>query len=508
MKKQGLRKPLSRRDFLRMAGGLAAGATLAACAPKTVIVEKEVERTVVVEKEVEKVVKETVIVEGTPKVVEKKVTEIVQEVVTAAPAAAEPVTITWMNWWGAHREVLMLEIIARFQEEFPHITVENQVQPWDNDVQRRATAIASQDPPSLIMTPRVEAQKFAHEGLLIPIDPYIEAKGIDVYEVFVESDINNCKWADQFWSYPLPSGGVDSSFWLYNKNMMRDAGLDPEKPPTTWQEVEQVIDAVTRIEDGNLETCGLSGVGSGNFPKWLYCNNGQYYSDDSRQLLFNQPEGVETLEWMKSLIDEKMGGIEAYNAFFEVGASALEADHHFYTDKLCFGPYNVSIFGHFKNVALEKFENTEEWGVMLVPYNGNNPQAKATGLSGFAFSWNQVIPKGLDQKVQDAAYEWLEFFTMRRAGGCWFLFEQARPSPVKACNENPDYYAANPYWDVVLQALAIDKSVPVTPVQSQIADLVTEAVDEVWFGLRTPKEALDWAYDQTQPILDNFWSGS
>ena len=501
-----MKQRMNRRAFLRMAGGAAAGAALAACQPQTVVVEKEVVKEVekLITQVVKETVKETVIVEGTPKVIEKEV----EKLVTVAPVEAEPVTITWMNWWGAHREVLMLEIIARFQEEFPHITVENQVQPWDNREQRAATAIASQDPPCLIMVPRVESQKFAHEGLIVPIDPYIEAKGIDVYDVFVESDINNCKWADQFYSYPLPSGGVDSSFWLYNKNMMRDAGLDPEKPPTTWQDVEEVITATTSIVDGNLETCGLAGVGSGMFPKWLYCNNGQYYSEDSKQLLFNQEEGVETLEWMQKLIDEQMGGIDAYNAFFQIGGDPLEVDYHFYKDKLCMITPNVSIFGHIKNTVPEFFEDTERWGAMLVPYNGSNSEAKVTGLSGFAFSWNQVIPKGLEQKVQDAAYEWLEYFTMRRAGGCWFLFEQARPSPVKACNDNPDYYAANPYWEVVLQALAIDKSVPVTPVQGQIADLVTEAVDEVWFGLTTPQEALDWAHEQTQPILDKFWSGS
>jgi ABC-type glycerol-3-phosphate transport system substrate-binding protein len=327
-----MKKRMNRRAFLRMAGGAAAGAALAACQPQTVVVEKEVLKEVekVVTQVVKETVKETVIVEGTPKVIEKEV----EKLVTVAPVEMEPVTITWMNWWGAHREVLMLEIIARFQEEFPHITVENQVQPWDNREQRAATAIASQDPPSLIMVPRVESQKFAYEGLIIPIDPYIEAKGYDVYDIFVESDINNCRWEDQFWSYPLPSGGVDSSFWLYNKNMMRDAGLDPEKPPTTWQEVEQVIEATTKIVDGDLETCGLTGVGSGNFPKWLYCNDGQYYGDDSKQLLFNQEEGVQTLEWMIGLID-KMGGIDAYNAYTQVGTDALEADFKFYHDTLC-----------------------------------------------------------------------------------------------------------------------------------------------------------------------------
>jgi len=484
---------VSRRQFLRglaLAGGSAA---LMACAPKVV------EKTVVVEKPVEKVVKETVIVEGTPQVVEK--------VVTATPAPVEPVTVTWMNWWGGAREPLMLEVIARFEEENPHIHVENQLQPWDNRAERAATAIASKSPPSLIMIPRLEMQKFAHEGLIVPIDPYIEAEGIDVYEIFYESEINNCRWGEHFYSYPLPTGGGMTAHWLYNKNVFRDAGLDPEKPPKTWQEVEEVIKATTVIEDGVLQKVGLAGVGSFHFPAWLYCNNGKYYSDDSKQLLFNQPEGVETLEWMAHLINDYFGGIETYNAFFE-GVDFQNADYPFYTDRLAIQPHNVSAFYHFETFAPEMYADPDQWGVSLVAYNGNNPQAKATGISGFYFAWNQVIPKGLDQKVQDAAYKWLEFFTMRRAGGCWFLFKQHRPSPVKECNENPEYYEGNPHWDATLEGMKIDISVPVTPVQGEIEDLVTEAVEEVWFGLKKPKEALDWAYEKAQPILDKFWSGS
>ena len=82
MKQNTFRKRISRRDFLHMSASLAAGAALAACQPKTVIVketvevekEKVVKETVVVEKE--KVVKETVVVE---KEVEK------EKVVTPTP---------------------------------------------------------------------------------------------------------------------------------------------------------------------------------------------------------------------------------------------------------------------------------------------------------------------------------------------------------------------------------------------------------------------------------------
>ncbi len=467
-----MKPPISRREFLRLSTGLAVGAALAACAPPA-------------EQPPEEAAKEA---EEAPK-----------------PAKEEKVTVYWMNWWGGAREPLMLEIISRFEEENPDIHVENQLQPWDNRAQRAATAIASRNPPSLIMVTRIEAQKFAHEGLIVPIDPYIEANDIDVYEIFYPSEINNCKWADQFWSYPLPTGGGATCIWFYNKNVFRDAGLDPEKPPQTWQEVEEVIKATTVIEDGVIQKIGLAAVNNYHFPAWLYCNNGKYYSDDSKQLLFNQPEGVETLEWMARIIHEYYGGIEAFNAFFE-GVNMQSADYPFYTDTLALLPSAVWNFFHFETFDPEMYADPNQWGVLLVPYNGNNPEAKSTGISGFHFAWNQVIPKGLDKKVQDAAYKWLEFFTVRKEGGCWFLFEQHRPSPVKACNENPAYYEGNPYWDTVLKGLEIDVSVPVTPVQSEIAALVNEALDEVWFGMKEPKEALDWAYDKAQPILDKFWS--
>ena len=76
-----LAKPL-RRAFLRAFGAGAAAAAMGACAPKTVLVEKEVTR------EVEKVVKETVVVEGEP----VEVTKVVKETVVVKEEVEKEVT--------------------------------------------------------------------------------------------------------------------------------------------------------------------------------------------------------------------------------------------------------------------------------------------------------------------------------------------------------------------------------------------------------------------------------
>jgi len=119
-----------------------------------------------------------------------------------------------------------------------------------------------------------------------------------------------------------------------------------------------------------------------------------------------------------------------------------------------------------------------------------------------------VIAAALPADVRDAAYEWLEFFTMREEGGGWFLLQQGRPSPVRRFNENPAYYDANPYWDQVREIMEYDIGVPTTPVQTEVADALSRHLEEVWFGQAEPKDALEAAYDEAQPIVDEFWGES
>ena len=58
---------------------------------------------------------------------------------TAQDCDGEVINLEFMNWWGAARVVLMDELIGHFQAENPCITVENQVQPWDNRAELLAT---------------------------------------------------------------------------------------------------------------------------------------------------------------------------------------------------------------------------------------------------------------------------------------------------------------------------------------------------------------------------------
>ncbi len=431
----------------------------------------------------------------------------------AAPAAstdaepmAERVEIEFMNWWGAHREPLMDEVIANFHDMNSSVQVNNSVQPWDGREERAATAVASNNPPALIMTQRVETYQFAHENLILPIDDYVQASGIDPDAIFYPGEINNQRWQGKLYSFPLPTGGGNTGQYFYNKTVLAEAGLDPETPIATWQELTEACKAITQKDDIGLTVMGANlGGGPVGFGQWLYTNAGQFVSDDAHTIQFHDEAGVQTLEWMVNFTNEINGSIDNNNEFL-AGTSDTSADHPYYTDKLGFLFTGVWQFGHLQATDPDMWADTSTWGVGQMPYNANNSNAGHAGVAGLSGSWGYVIPASTPQDQADAAYQYLEFFGTHEAGGCLFLFNQGRPSPVGQCNENSAYYDSNPYWDVVLKSLASDVSVAVTPVQNRINDVVTTVVEEAYFGVESPADALAKGAEESQRILDEFWA--
>jgi len=424
-----------------------------------------------------------------------------------SPALAQEdvIELHFMNWWDASREQLMLDLIARFEAENPGIKVINEVQPWDNRAELVSTAISSSNPPSIIMTNRMETFQFASLGLLAPIDQFVEESGLDL-NVFYEGELGNQYWQGQLYALPMPTAGGLTGMFFYNKEMLAEAGFDA--PPQTWQELRAIAEAITVADDLGVEVLGVDvGTNGESFVNWLYTNGGKFVSDDGRTLEFNSPQGIETLQWMIDFTNEVNGGIENMTDFFQ-GQDFTAGDHPFYRSEQAIMSINTSNFGHLQANDPEMYADTDRWGVMLRPYNGDNPDATHAGVVGYSpvGGWGYTIPTANPPEVQAAAYKFAEFIGAHELGGCVFLFEQSRPSPVKSCNENEAYYETNPYWDTVLEGLAIDVAVPITPVQAQIADILNAKVQEAFFGVLTPEQALNEAAEEGQVILDGFWS--
>ena len=303
---------LTRRDFIKSTLTAAAGVALASCTPQ-----------------------------ATP-TTPAKAAEPTKGAASAAsplPATAGPakkVKIEYVNMWGDSREPLMNKAIQEFNVLNPNIEIVNQVQSWDNRDERMATMMASSTPPGLMMSTRVETYKYAKQGLIVPIDDYVKASGINVDEIFYSGEINNQRWNGKLWSLPMPTGGGNNSYNFYNKKMVAEAGFDPEKGIQTWQDMEVIAKKLTKFKGKAIDIMGADPIGTDyatGFIVWLLNNNGQLSSPDGKQLVFNSAEGVETLEWLANYLKEYLGGIENARDFW-ANTKDSTPDFPLYKDRL------------------------------------------------------------------------------------------------------------------------------------------------------------------------------
>ena len=126
------------------------------------------------------------------------------------------------------------------------------------------TAVAGGTPPALHYADRFTVPQFAHEGFFTEITDLAEAAGVtkDLYFDFA-------------WDETVYKGGIyalsfdtDTRALWYNKDIMAEAGVDPESPPTNLDELRTVTEALTTREDtGAIDRYGFNPIYD---QAWLY----------------------------------------------------------------------------------------------------------------------------------------------------------------------------------------------------------------------------------------------
>jgi multiple sugar transport system substrate-binding protein len=289
-----VKKRLDRRAFLKLAGSVTAGGLLAACQPKTVIVEKEVEKTVIVEKEVEKVVKETVIVEGTPQVVEKMVTEVVKEVVTATP---EPIVKATLEIWTYPRtendaELVYVPMMAKFKEQYPNITPEVDVQPWSGRREKLYAAAAAGESPDIWFATTDTIPAYIEKDVILPLTDMLTEEDLADYS---DAEIEAASFDGQLYM-PLTDAEVNGIG--YNGELLTKLGYDPETAKfETWNEI------YTLAEKAKAQGYYVESLNTMSWSEWittLHEAGGTVYSADRTKCLMTEQPAIDTLSrWVK-----------------------------------------------------------------------------------------------------------------------------------------------------------------------------------------------------------------
>src|SRR5262249_16617531 len=214
----------------------------------------------------------------------------------------------------------------------------------------------------------------------------------------------------------------------YNKKMFSDAGLDPEKPPQTWQDLKDAAKKLTKIDNGHIVTSGITVVGSNptvqDLKHWLITNDAEWISQDGKTLKFNSPNGLETLQWIVDFSNDVYGGWD--KVAVTTGAQEEAIWNDLYNSKQAMYVSGPWMFNLIKSNAPDVYKNL---GVAMRPRNkGKSPGAVVGDGVGV---W---ILKGA--KHPEESWELLRYLTVGD-GGWEFFKTQVRPSTVLRSDYEP-----------------------------------------------------------------------
>jgi multiple sugar transport system substrate-binding protein len=284
---------------------------------------------------------------------------------------------------------------------------------------------------------------------------------------------------------------TDVRVLYYNRTLFTEAGLDPENPPQTWDELWQAADALDVIaEDGTLERIAFNPL-AGNGPPGIWMlNNGHEWLQDGRPVV-DDPAVVETLEWINRWI-ERYGGYENLQRFsqgfsappndiFMSGAVAMKVDTAGYSSQMNFYRPRIQVGEDSVELA---------WGVSQIPHNEGAESTSASG--GFTLS----IPTGAPNP--EAAWEFIKCAASVPAQVSWARDTYAIPNGPEAAR-SPEL-TADPNWDMFITAI---ESVPpdsstFVPEYPNWETELANRYEQVWGGRLSPQEMLE----QAQAAID------
>ena len=310
-------------------------------------------------------------------------------------------------------------------------------------------------------------------GAIVPITDFADGpNGIDrslIHDAFWE--YNSAE--GQIWTMPF-NNSVPVLY--YNRDLFVAAGLDPDKPPTTWDEVIEYGKKLTQDTDGNgqIDQWGLNTHSDTHwyFSAMMLGNGAQIVNQEQTEVLYNSPQAVEMLqlwgEWVNIHHIMPPGQHKEAKGDFLAGKSGM-------------------LFRSSSGVPSTTDEVAFDLGVGMIPVvPGRDPVAPIGGGS-------LAISKNDDQAILDAAWEFVKFMVSPESS-LYFSTHTGYVPIYKDALEWPEmqaYLEEHPLQRVPIEELQYAYAIPVFSALGTSDGALRRAVESVELRVSTPQEALD-----------------
>jgi multiple sugar transport system substrate-binding protein len=377
---------------------------------------------------------------------------------TALPAMATD--ISWI-YCGDAIDPVHEKYIKAWEDKNPDYKIKVEVVGWAQCQDKATTLAAAGSPAAMAYVGSRTLKEFAKNDLIVPV-PMTDAEKASYYPHIVDT----VTFDGTQWGVPI---AFSTKAFYWNKDLFKAAGLDPEKPPTTW--AEEIADAKAIKDKTGIAGYGLPAKTFDNtmhqFMHWVYTNNGSVIDKDGK-ITMDSPEVLAALQAYKDITPYSVEGATAYEQN-EIRAIFLDG--------------KVGMIQGSVGAAFKLKDTPIHWGVANLPLG---PSASAPGTLLITDSLAVFKGSGVEEKATEFA-KYITSPEIQEAyeGGGLAGLTPLRPGPAVDA-----MVAANPYWKPFIDGIASGGPEPLFTDYKGFQNVMIEMVQSVVTGKAEPKDAL------------------
>ncbi|MDP2640040.1 MAG: sn-glycerol-3-phosphate ABC transporter substrate-binding protein UgpB [Betaproteobacteria bacterium] len=285
--------------------------------------------------------------------------------------------------------------------------------------------------------------------------------------------------------------------FFYNKDAFRKAGLDPDKPPETWDEVEG---AALKLSDAGVACPYTSARQS-----WVHLENMSAWHNQEFATKQNGFGGMDTkLTFNTQVIVRHISKLSSWvkARLFTYAGRLNEPDAKFYGGDCAMFTGSSALYPDVKSNAKFSF------GVASLPYYEDVKDAPQNSITGGASLWVMAGKKPAEYK---GVAKFFTFLSSPEIQADWHQKTGYVPITKAAyeLTKKQGFYESNPGTDVAVKQLLLknqtkdSKGIRLSNFP-QIRDIIDEELELVWAQKKGPKQALDDAVERGDAELRKF----
>ncbi|WP_079908929.1 ABC transporter substrate-binding protein [Paenibacillus sp. 32352] len=390
--------------------------------------------------------------------------------------------VFWHAMGGSNTKVVD-QLVADFNASQDKIKVEAIFQgTYDDLLSKLKASMGSKDGPSLVQMYEIGSRFMIDSKTITPMQKFIDEDKFDLTQL--EPNITGYYTLNgKLNSMPF---NTSNPILYYNKDLFKAAGLDPEKPPKTFEEVQKAADAITKTGKATGANFAIYGWFMEQFfanQGAEYVNNGNGRTSLATESIVNSEAGIKTLTWWKEMIDTKAAN--------NLGRKTDDSKKAFSAGQVGMILESTASLKGLVDNAEGKFQV----GTGFLPKPAN---AKEGGVVvGGASLW---IMNDKPNDEQKAAWEFIKFLTSPKEQAYWHINTGYFPITKKAYDEQSvkDNLKKFPQFQTAINQLHQTKLNTATQgavmgVFPEARQIVEGAIEEVLNNKKSPKDALDAA---------------